>query len=223
MPETKIAAQKRTEFGKGAARRLRRDHQVPAVLYGHGADPVHIALPGHELMLALRQSNILLTIDIDGAASQLALPKAIQRDPVKGFLEHVDLLLVRSGEKVSVDVAIHTVGDAAPDTLLVIEANTLPVTAEATHIPESFVVSIEGLRAGAQIHASDVELPEGVELDIEPDTLVINVTAAATAEAIEAELAEAEAETGAEHDAPQSESEAGSDADSAGQDSSHES
>jgi len=223
VPETKIAAQKRTEFGKGAARRLRRDHQVPAVLYGHGTDPVHIALPGHELMLALRQSNILLTIDIDGVSSQLALPKAIQRDPVKGFLEHVDLLLVRSGEKVSVDVAIHTVGDAAPDTLLVIEANTLPVTAEATHIPESFVVSIEGLRAGAQIHASDVELPEGVELDIEPDTLVINVTAAATAEAIEAELAEAEAETGAEHDAPQSESEAGSDADSAGQDSSHES
>lgn len=204
MSETKIAAQKRTEFGKGAARRLRRDSQVPAVIYGHGSEPLHIALPGHELMLALRQSNVLLTIDLEGK-SQLALPKQIQRDPVKGFLEHVDLLLVRSGEKVSVDVAIHTVGDAAPDTLLVIEANTLPVTAEATHIPESFTVSIEGLRAGAQIHASDVILPEGVELDIEPDTLVINVTAATTAEALEAELLEAEAETGAEHEAPQSE------------------
>jgi large subunit ribosomal protein L25 len=199
VSETKIAAQKRTEFGKGAARRLRRDSQVPAVIYGHGSEPLHIALPGHELMLALRQSNVLLTIDVEGEP-QLALP----RDPVKGFLEHVDLLLVRSGEKVSVDVAIHTVGDAAPDTLLVIEANTLPVTAEATHIPESFIVSIAGLRAGAQIHASDVILPEGVELDIEPDTLVINVTAATTAEALEAELLEAEAETGAEHDQPES-------------------
>ncbi|HEY8790458.1 MAG TPA: 50S ribosomal protein L25/general stress protein Ctc [Actinopolymorphaceae bacterium] len=204
MSETKIAAQKRTEFGKGAARRLRRDSQVPAVIYGHGSEPLHIALPGHELMLALRQSNVLLTIDVEGEP-QLALPKQIQRDPVKGFLEHVDLLLVRSGEKVSVDVAIHTVGDAAPDTLLVIEANTIPVMAEATHIPESFIVSIAGLRAGAQIHASDVILPEGVELDIEPDTLVINVTAATTAEALEAELAVAEAETGAEHDQPQSE------------------
>lgn len=204
MSETKIAAQKRTEFGKGAARRLRRDSQVPAVIYGHGSEPLHIALPGHELMLALRQSNVLLTIDVEGEP-QLALPKQIQRDPVKGFLEHVDLLLVRSGEKVSVDVAIHTVGDAAPDTLLVIEANTIPVMAEATHIPESFIVSIAGLRAGAQIHASDVILPKGVELDIEPDTLVINVTAATTAEALEAELAVAEAETGAEHDQPQSE------------------
>lgn len=204
MSETKIAAQKRTEFGKGAARRLRRDSQVPAVIYGHGSEPLHIALPGHELMLALRQSNVLLTIDVEGEP-QLALPKQIQRDPVKGFLEHVDLLLVRSGEKVSVDVAIHTVGDAAPDTLLVIEANTIPVMAEATHIPESFIVSIAGLRAGAQIHASDVILPEGVELDIEPDTLVINVTAATTAEALEAELAVAEAETGAEHEQPQSE------------------
>jgi large subunit ribosomal protein L25 len=204
VSETKIAARKRTEFGKGAARRLRRDSQVPAVIYGHGSNPLHISLPGHELMLALRQSNVLLTIDVEGEP-QLALPKQIQRDPVKGFLEHVDLLLVRSGEKVSVDVAIHTVGDAAPDTLLVIEANTIPVTAEATHIPESFIVSIEGLRAGAQIHASDVTLPEGVELDIEPDTLVINVTAATTAEALEAELLEAEAETGAEHDAPQTE------------------
>jgi large subunit ribosomal protein L25 len=204
VSETKIAAQKRTEFGKGAARRLRRDSQVPAVIYGHGSDPLHISLPGHELMLALRQSNVLLTIDVEGEP-QLALPKQIQRDPVKGFLEHVDLLLVRSGEKVSVDVAIHTVGDAAPDTLLVIEANTIPVTAEATHIPESFIVSIEGLRAGAQIHASDVILPDGVELDIEPDTLVINVTAATTAEALEAELLEAEAEIGAEHDAPQTE------------------
>jgi len=204
VSETKIAAQKRTEFGKGAARRLRRDSQVPAVIYGHGSEPLHIALPGHELMLALRQSNVLLTIDVEGEP-QLALPKQIQRDPVKGFLEHVDLLLVRSGEKVSVDVAIHTVGDAAPDTLLVIEANTLPVTAEATHIPESFIVSIAGLRAGSQIHASDVILPEGVELDIEPDTLVINVTAATTAEALEAELLEAEAEIGAEHEQPQSE------------------
>lgn len=209
MSETKLAAQKRTEFGKGAARRLRRDKQVPAVIYGHGTDPLHISLPGHELMLALRQSNVLLTIDLDGD-SQLALPKQIQRDPVKGFLEHVDLLLVRRGEKVSVDVAVHTTGEAAPDTLLVIDANTLPVTAEATHIPESFIVSVEGLQAGDQIHARDIELPAGVELDIDPDTLVINVTAAATAAAIEAELAEAEAETGATHDQPQSDTEQGS-------------
>jgi len=202
VPETRISARKRTEFGKGPARRLRRDHQVPAVLYGHGADPVHIALPGHDLMLALRQSNVLLTIDIEGSA-QLALPKSVQRDPIKGYLEHVDLILVRRGEKVTVDVAVHLEGEAAPDTLTVVESATLSVVAEATHLPEQFVVSVDGLAAGSQIHARDVELPEGTVLDVDPDTLVVNITAAATAEQVEAELAAAEAEVGAEHEAPQ--------------------
>jgi len=206
VPETKIAADKRTEFGKGAARRLRRDHKVPAVLYGHGTDPVHISLPGHELMLALRQSNVLLTIDVDGK-SQLALPKQVQRDPIKGFLEHVDLILVRRGEKVTVDVDVRHVGEPGPDTLLVVEANTVSLEAEATNIPDYIEVSVEGMVAGDQIHAGNLELPDGATLAVEPDTLVINVTNAPTVEEVESELADAEAEVGAEHEAPADEAE----------------
>ena len=197
MPEVKIIAEARTEFGKGAARRIRRADKIPAVLYGHGTDPVHITLPGHDTLLALRTNNALLSVVLDGNA-QLALPKQVQRDPIKHTIEHVDLVLVRSGEKVTVDVAIHIEGDAAPDTLVVVDANSVPLEAEATHIPTQVVVSIEGLRAGTQVLASDLKLPEGSTLAIDPDTLIVNVTGAQTEEQAEAELAEAEAEAGIE-------------------------
>ncbi|MGI3779195.1 MAG: 50S ribosomal protein L25/general stress protein Ctc [Janthinobacterium lividum] len=198
MPEVTIIAEARTEFGKGAARRIRRADKIPAVLYGHGTDPVHITLPGHETLLALRTANALLSIEVDGS-SQLALPKQVQRDPIKRTIEHVDLVLVRRGEKVTVDIAVLVEGEAAPEALVDVVANSIPVEAEATHIPAHVVVSIEGLKAGTQITAGDLTLPEGSTLSgLDPDALIINITAAATAEQVEAELAEAEAELGIE-------------------------
>jgi large subunit ribosomal protein L25 len=206
MSETKLVAQTRTEFGKGAARRIRRAHQIPAVMYGHGTEPVHITLPGHETMLALKASNALLSIEIDGK-TQLALAKDVQRDAIKPVIEHVDLVVVRRGEKVTVDVQVHTVGEAAVETVVTVENQTVELEVEATHIPENIEVSIEGLAAGTQIHASDLVLPEGAALVTDPEILVVNITAAITAEALESELAEAEAEAGIEHEAPQAETE----------------
>jgi large subunit ribosomal protein L25 len=192
MSEVKIAAESRTEFGKGAARRIRRDSKVPGVVYGHGAEPVHVTLPGHELLLALRTPNVLLSLDLDGK-SQLAIPKAVQRDAIKGFLEHVDLLLVRSGEKVTVEVYVHTEGELAPGAYLLEHVlSTLTVEAEATHIPESVTVSIEGLEAGAAILAKDIPLPSGTKLAIDEDAVVLQVLAA------QAEEASAESEGGDE-------------------------
>lgn len=203
MAEIKLTAEARTEFGKGAARRIRRENKVPAVLYGHGTDPLHVTLPGHDLMIALRNSNALLSIDLD-SESHLAIPKQVQRDPLKGFLEHVDLLLVRKGEKVVVEIPVTVVGEAAPGALVVNETTELSVEAEATHLPEGVEVSIEGLEAGSQVLASDVELPAGTTLASDADLLIVNVTAAPTADQVEAELADAEAEAGIEHDAPES-------------------
>jgi large subunit ribosomal protein L25 len=197
VPEVRLTAELRTEFGKGAARRIRRAHKVPAVLYGHGTDPIHISLPGHETLLALRTANALLSIEVNGS-SQLALPKQVQRDPVKHTIEHVDLVIVRRGEKVTVDVPVHVEGEAGPDTLIVVDHNSVPVEAEATNIPQQIVVSVEGLPPGTQILARDLQLPEGSSIDLEPETLIVNVTNAPTAEALEAELAEAEAEAGIE-------------------------
>jgi large subunit ribosomal protein L25 len=197
VPEVKLTAELRTEFGKGAARRIRRAHKVPAVLYGHGTAPIHISLPGHETLLALRTANALLSIDVNGS-SQLALPKQVQRDPLKHTIEHVDLVIVRRGEKVTVDVPVHIEGEAGPDTLIVVDHNSVPVEAEATQIPQQIVVSVEGLPAGTQILARDLQLPAGSSIDLEPETLIVNVTNAPTAEALEAELAEAEAEAGIE-------------------------
>jgi large subunit ribosomal protein L25 len=197
VPEVKLTAELRTEFGKGAARRIRRAHKVPAVLYGHGTDPIHISLPGHETLLALRTANALLSIEVNGS-SQLALPKQVQRDPLKHTIEHVDLVIVRRGEKVTVDVAIHLVGEAGPDTLVVVDHNTVPVEAEATQIPEQIVVSVDELPPGTQILARDLQLPDGSSVDLDPETLIVNITNAPTAEALEAELAEAEAEAGIE-------------------------
>jgi large subunit ribosomal protein L25 len=201
MPEVKIQAEPRTEFGKGAARRIRRDHKIPAVLYGHGSDPVHITLPGHDLMLALKTANALLSVEFEGN-SQLALPKAVQRDPIRGNIEHADLILVRRGEKVTVEVAVHLVGEAAPETLVVTEHATIAIEAEATNIPNSIEVSLDGLGVGSQILAKDLVLPEGSSLQLDEDVLVVNITAAQTAEELEAELAEAEAEAGIEREEP---------------------
>jgi large subunit ribosomal protein L25 len=201
VSEVRIAAEPRTEFGKGAARRTRRAGKVPAVLYGHGVDPIHVSLPGHELMLALKTPNVLLTLDIDGK-NRLALPKDVQRDPLKGFLEHVDLLLVRRGEKVDVEIPIQLSGEIAPGGLLTHELTALPVTAEATHIPGAVEVSIEGLQIGASVHAGDITLPSGVTRTVDPEAVVIHVVPAPTAEQVEAELAGAEAEAGIEREAP---------------------
>jgi large subunit ribosomal protein L25 len=207
MSETTLVAQTRTEFGKGAARRIRRAHQIPAVMYGHGTEPVHITLPGHETMLALKAANALLSIEVNGT-TQLALVKDVQRDAIKPVIEHVDLVVVRRGEKVTVDVQIHTTGEAAIETVVTVENQTVELEVEATHIPENLEVSVEGAAAGTQIHASDLVLPEGAVLVTDPEILVVNITGAITAEALEAELAEAEAEAGIEHEAPQAEAEA---------------
>jgi large subunit ribosomal protein L25 len=202
VAEVKIQAESRTEFGKGAARRIRRDHKVPAVLYGHGTDPVHITLPGHDTMLALKTANALLLIEVEGSESLLALPKQVQRDPIKNTIEHVDLVIVKRGEKVQVEIAVHIEGEAVSETLVVLEHPAVLVEAEATNIPDGVVLSVEGLDVGAQIHASDLKLPAGTTLAIEPDTLIVNVTAAQTAEQLDAELADAEAEAGIERVEP---------------------
>jgi len=199
--ETKIKAESRTEFGKGAARRIRRSDKVPAVLYGHGNDPIHVTLPGHETMLAIKHggSNALLYLDIEGN-EHLALTKQIQSDPIKGFIEHIDFVEVRKGEKVTVDVSIHLVGEALPGSLVVTENATVSLEAEATNIPEFVELSIEGADVGTQYHASDLVLPSGSLLLSDDDMMVVNVTHAPTAEEVEAELEEAEAEVGIERD-----------------------
>ncbi|HEX3296763.1 MAG TPA: 50S ribosomal protein L25/general stress protein Ctc [Nocardioides sp.] len=197
----KITAEKRTEFGKGAARRIRREDKIPAVVYGHGNDPIHLTLPGHDTMMALKHggANALLELDIDGD-TQLALTKQVQVDPIRRVLEHVDFVAVRRGEKVTVDVPIHVSGDAAPETLVVTENSTVQVEAEATNIPDRIEVSVAGAEIGTQIHASDLVLPEGTTLLTDPQSLIVNVTQQQTAEQLESELAEAEADAGIVHE-----------------------
>jgi large subunit ribosomal protein L25 len=206
MSESNIQAESRTEFGKGAARRIRRADKVPAVLYGHGTDPVHLTLPGHDTMLALKHggANALLTLTVDGK-EQLALPKQVQRDPIKGFLEHIDLILVRKGEKVTVEIPVHLNGEPGPDALVVTEHSTVTVEAEATHIPEYIEISIEGAEVGTQIFVKDLEVPKGSTILAEDDVLIVNITHAPTAEEVEAELEEAEAEAGIEREEPEEE------------------
>jgi large subunit ribosomal protein L25 len=195
VPEVKIAAETRDEFGKGAARRSRREGKVPAVLYGHGTETRHLSLPGHDLMLALKTPNVLLRLDGQKSGADLALPKAVQRDPVKGFIEHVDLILVRRGEKVTVEVPIRVSGDIAPgETMLNQQLVQIPVEADATNIPQGIDVDVEGMELGQAVHASDLKLPEGVTLQVEPDTLVLHVIAQQVAEEPEAEEAEGEGE-----------------------------
>ncbi|MGW7092991.1 50S ribosomal protein L25/general stress protein Ctc [Streptomyces sp. NPDC054874] len=194
MAEIKLATEVRTEFGKGAARRVRRANRVPAVVYGHGAEPVHVTLPGHELLLALRTANVLIGLEIDGKDA-LVIPKAVQRHPLRSTIEHVDLLTVKRGEKVNVEIAVHAEGDLAPGAnLLEFVLNTLLVEAEATHIPESVTVSVAGLDAGDSIQAKDIKLPKGSVLAGDEDAIVIQVVAAQAEEPSADEAGETAAE-----------------------------
>ena len=180
MAEVKIVGTTRTEFGKGASRRARRDGLVPAVIYGHGEKPLHITLPAKELGVALKQSNVLLDITIDGK-NELTLPKVIVRDFLKQILEHVDLILVRRGEKVVVSVPVHSVGEHDRDGILEHVNNTIDVRVEATAIPSFIELNITGLAAGTSLYAGDVVLPAGVELDSDPKMIVVHLSERSTA------------------------------------------
>lgn len=218
MPEVRIDAKPRSEFGKGPARRTRREGRVPAVLYGHHSEPRHLTLPGHEVLLALRTPNVLIRLEGLPGGAQLALPKAVQRDPIKGYVEHVDLLIVRRGEKVTVQVPINVIGEVAPDGLLDQQLVQVEVEAEATHIPPGIDVNVEGMEIGSTVTAADLVLPRGATMAEEPGTLVLHVLAAPTAAQIEAELGvvevaeEAAAAPAAEAGAPAPAAEAGAEA-----------
>ena len=197
----KITATVRTEFGKGAARRARRDKMIPVVLYGHGAETRHLSLPSHETFLALKgNTNALVELVIDGEA-QLALSKAVQRDPVRRTIDHVDFVAVRRGEKVTVDVPVSTEGETAPGTIHMVEMQSLTLTAPATSIPEVITVSVEGLEDGAVVRIGDLDLPQGVTLDIDEEAPVVVVTVPRVTEedlAADEAAAEAGAEAGAD-------------------------
>lgn len=201
MAEVRIKAEKRTQFGKGAARKIRREHKVPAVLYGHGTETQHLTLPGHDLMIALRTPNVLIRLEGDGI-NEIALPKGVQRDPIKGFLEHVDLLLVKRGERVTVELPVVVTGEPVSDGVLDQQMVTVSIEAEATHIPESVEVNVDGFEIGQAVYARDLKLPTGSTLLAEPDALVVHILGAQgggeAAEAAEGEAAEAPAEAAAE-------------------------
>jgi large subunit ribosomal protein L25 len=223
VSEVRIAAEPRTEFGKGAARRVRRAHKVPAVLYGHGEEPRHFSLPGHELMRALKHdANALLTLETE-SGDQLALPKVVVRDPIKNTLEHVDLVAVRKGEKVTVEIPITLIGDAAPDVLVDQQTMTLTLSAEATNLPDHVELSIEGLAAGTTLTASQVTVPSGTTLVQDPEHVIVQGRGVISEEQLEAELAEAEAELGSGQAgaeaiaAEEAEAEEGSESDKAGE------
>ncbi len=213
MSEVRISAEPRTEFGKGGARRTRRAGKIPAVLYGHGEKPKHIALPTREFANALRNggANQLFAIELADGTKTLALPKALQRDPIKDTIDHVDLLIVSKGEKVAVEVRLHVTGEVAKSSegLVVQDLDTLSVLVEATHVPEQFEVSIEGLRVGDHITAGQITLPSGTELVTDPEASIINIVGAPTAEQVDAELTEAEADAGIDKDVPEAEAESG--------------
>jgi large subunit ribosomal protein L25 len=187
-----ITAEARTNFGKGAARKLRAAGRIPAVLYGHGTDPVHISLPGHEVSLIIRRANAVLDLALP-TGSQLALVKDVQKDPVRQIIEHLDLLLVRSGEKVEVEVPVVLQGESFAGTIATLDAQTLLLNVEATHIPEHVVVDVEGAQDGTQITAKDIELPRGASLAGDPELLVVGVSLAAAAAAAENEAESTEA------------------------------
>ena len=196
MSEVRLAAEARTEFGKGAARRTRRAGKIPAVLYGHGSDPKHLALPAIEFARVVREhgQNAVLTLEID-SSTELALTKTVTTHPIKNYIEHVDLLLVRRGEKVTVEVPIVVKGEAAPGTLVTQDLTTIEVSVEALHIPDQFEVSIDGAEGGTQILAKDVNLPAGAELVTDADALVVLINVAPTASDVDGE---AEGETATE-------------------------
>jgi large subunit ribosomal protein L25 len=202
VSEVKISAEPRTEFGKGGARRTRRAGLVPAVLYGHGEAPRHIALPAREFAAAIRHggANTAFDISVSDGYTTLALPKAIQRDPLKDSFEHIDLVIVKRGEQVTVEVPVHLIGEAAKGTLVTIEHDKISVLAEALHLPEFLEASLDGLDAGDHVTAADLKLPPGVSLAVDPDLNIAIVQASPTAEQLEGETAEGETaeETSAE-------------------------
>ena len=191
MSEVRLAAETRTEFGKGGARRTRRAGKIPAVIYGHGADPRHVSLPAREFTHAIKRggANVLLTLSVNGK-DELTIPKAIQRHPIKGEFEHVDLISVRIGEKVTIDVPLVLTGAIAPGGLLGQDHTSVTVEAEATHLPTEIEVSIEGLEVGGHITAADLTLPAGSTLVTEAETLLVHVSQAPT----EADMAAGEEE-----------------------------
>ena len=205
MSEARLSAETRTQFGKGFARRTRQAGKIPAVLYGHGTDPRHLALPAREFTQLIKGgANTVLTLELEGGATEMALAKSVVRHPLRDYYEHVDLVIVRRGEKVTVDISVTVVGEAGPGTLVLIDANTLSVEVDALSIPETIEVSIEGATAGTQILAGAVPLPNGATLVTDADALVVAVSQAQTAEELDAETAEAEAEAGVERDEPES-------------------
>jgi len=174
MAENHVDADIRTSFGKGAARKLRAAGKIPAVVYGHGAEPLHVAIPAHETTLIARRANALIDLKMTDS-QQLVLIKDIQRDPVRQIIEHVDLVIVRKGEKVTVDIAVHIEGDPVSGTMVQLEHNTISVEAEATHIPESVTVNVEGFAEGSQVRASDIALPDGSTLVSAAEMLILTV------------------------------------------------
>ena len=204
MPEVRIEAEPRTEFGKGASRRTRREGRVPGVMYGHGTPNRHFTLPGHELMIALKTPNVLISIEGLEKGALLALPKAVQRDAIHGFIEHVDLIEVRRGEKVTVEIPVRVSGDVFPGGLLDQQLVQVAVEAEATHLPTGVEVDVEGMEVGTAVHASDIALPSGTTLVTDPEALVLHVIAAPTVDlGEEPEVAEGEAaEEGESAEAP---------------------
>jgi large subunit ribosomal protein L25 len=209
VPEVRIEAEPRTEFGKGAARATRRAGRVPAVMYGHGAENRHFTLPGHDLMIALKTPNALISLAGLGGKAVLALPKAVQRNAITGFIEHVDLIEVRRGEKVTVEIPVRVSGEVFSGGLLNQQLVQITVEAEATHLPDGVDIDVEGMEIGTAVHAKDIALPSGTTLVTDPEALVLHVLAAPTAEQMEAELGEtpAEAEEGETAEAPAAEAE----------------
>ena len=195
--DTKVLAEVRENFGKGFARRLRAAGKIPAVIYGHGTEPLHVALPGHQVALLIRKANVVLELDVAGA-QQLTLVKDVQKDPVNQIIEHIDLLVVKKGEKIQVDVPISIIGESAPGTIAAQDANTVLLEVEATHIPERIEVDVEGLEDGTHITAADLKLPAGASLTVDAETLIVAISVPTDTLAAEDEIAEADAEIAAE-------------------------
>lgn len=204
--DNKVRAELRENFGKGHARRLRAAGKIPAVLYGHGAEPQHLALPGHQVSLLIRRANALLDLEV-GGKHEFALVKDVQKDPVHQIIEHMDLLVVKKGEKVTVDIPVILVGEPAPGTLANLDANTISIEAEATHLPESIEVSVEGLEDGTHVTAADLKLPAGSVLLADPETLIVAISVPSATLAAEDEIAEADAAVAEEQSEEATESE----------------
>ena len=208
--DTKVHAELRENFGKGYARRLRASGKIPAVIYGHGTDPVHVALPGHQVALLIRRANVVLELDVNGK-EQLTLVKDVQKDPVHQIIEHIDLLVVKKGEKIQVDIPIVLVGESAPGTIANLDAVSISLEVEATHIPQNIELDIEGLEDGTHITAADLKLPKGAVLVADPETLVVAISVPSSAgdadeiEAADAAVAAGQAEESDEAKGPDAE------------------